>query len=439
MMAAQEAPRTLFAVSQTLEWSPALLTLLSAMGGPRAYWRDAASGTTHAAFGAAAEVRAAGPERFETIQAEVALWSTRVQDWPDQPLKAPRWFGGFGFTPAQEYGIWSAFPPAYFFLPAVQVALASHGMCTVTVIGEEQPAALQAALASWLSGATEAEGSTPPAAVTGVRWSTIERWRSMVNDVQAGICAGHVRKVVLARSGDVQFDAEVEPAALLEVLAARYPECTTFLIGPRAGSAFFGATPEVLIDKRGCALRTVALAGSRRRGVTPEEDRALGEELLASPKEREEHALVVEDVRARLLQIADDMHIPDTPELMRLSNIQHLHTPIQAVLRQPEHVLSLVSRFHPTPALGGEPREAAVRMLAHLEAEPRGWYAAPVGWFDQQGDGQFVVAIRSAVCAGREVRVYAGAGIVAGSDADAEWAETMLKFRPMLQALGVPS
>ncbi|MDW8214428.1 MAG: isochorismate synthase, partial [Roseiflexaceae bacterium] len=181
---------------------------------------------------------------------------------------------------------------------------------------------------------------------------------------------------------------------------------------------------------------TMALAGSIRRGATPDEDEHLAAVLLDSAKDRHEHQIVVDEVRKRLAPLTSRLDVGATG-VMRLSNIQHLHTPISGLLRKPCGVLPVVATLHPTPALGGEPREAAMRLIAELEPAPRGWYAAPVGWIDRRLDGQFGVAIRSAVVQATRAWLYAGAGIVAGSDPQREWDETNLKFRPMLEGLGV--
>ncbi|HLU12099.1 MAG TPA: chorismate-binding protein, partial [Oceanobacillus sp.] len=171
--------------------------------------------------------------------------------------------------------------------------------------------------------------------------------------------------------------------------------------------------------------------------ATPEEDDALAQEMLDSPKDRQEHAFVVSAVRERVRPYAKTMDVPDQPQIYRLQNIQHLYTPVRAELETHFDVLDLVGELHPTPALGGSPRRAALEAIDQLETEERGWYAAPVGWVDANGDGVFAVAIRSAVSAGNRARLYAGVGVVAESDPDKEWEETGWKFKPLLTALGV--
>jgi menaquinone-specific isochorismate synthase len=181
----------------------------------------------------------------------------------------------------------------------------------------------------------------------------------------------------------------------------------------------------------------MGLAGSAPRGTTPAADDQLARELLDSAKDRHEHALVVEALQERLAPITQTLHVPDAPVVMRLNNIQHLYTPVQGRLQAPEGVLPIVEILHPTPALGGWPRDLALEFIQTYEETPRGWYAAPVGWIDHNLDGVFAVAIRSAVVQRSRAWLYAGAGIVSDSRPAPEWEETGWKFRPILDALGV--
>ncbi len=203
----------------------------------------------------------------------------------------------------------------------------------------------------------------------------------------------------------------------------------------RGEAVFLGASPERLCDKRGLSVASDALAGSAPR--RDEGDARAAAALLESDKDRREHQVVVDAVRAALEPLATRIRVPAAPVVRTLRNVHHLWTPITATLARPLHVLDLVRALHPTPAVCGTPREAAIRWIAAHEPDPRGWYAGAVGWFDAEGDGAFNVAIRSGLLARREAWLYAGAGIVEGSDASLEYAETRLKQAPMLAALGL--
>jgi isochorismate synthase len=224
-------------------------------------------------------------------------------------------------------------------------------------------------------------------------------------------------------------------SAVLRRLAAGAPESTVVAV-TRGARTFLGATPERLVSVTGRSFRTVALAGSARRDADPAVDERLAAELLASEKEHEEHRIVVDVLRAALAPVATRLDIDEAPSVVRLRTIQHLRTAIEGELGAPGGLLGLVERLHPTPAVGGAPRELALEMIGEQEGLDRGWYAGPVGWLDAAGDGEFVVAIRSGVVAGRLASLFAGCGIVADSDPVREWDESTNKLRALANALG---
>jgi menaquinone-specific isochorismate synthase len=414
----------------------------------RTYWQSADGESTYAGFGAAAEIVAYGHSRFASIQEQAdALFEGALFSSTDAPL--PRLFGGFSFHADTDgyrsaSGIWSAFPSAYFVLPRCQ--LSRHGTATWLTVNryadadeidaefdavEQEFEALAARLRS-----THFERPLPH--LTALRYPLPrEAWRDAVTTATDEMRAGVYEKVVLSRTCDLTFDQAVDPVQVLAHLERRYPNAYRFLIEVLPGHSFFGATPELLASVEGSTLHTAALAGSRRRGVTPAEDDALASELITNSKERHEHAVVVDALREMLTPMVRSLDISASPSLYKLTNIQHLYTPIRAQLGEGARALDVVERLHPTPALGGYPRDEAIDAIKRLETVERGWYASPVGWIDPNGDGTFAVAIRSAVSAGDTARLYAGAGIVTDSDPDREWDETGLKFKPLLDTLGV--
>ncbi|HEY0582716.1 MAG TPA: isochorismate synthase, partial [Chloroflexota bacterium] len=244
--------------------------------------------------------------------------------------------------------------------------------------------------------------------------------------------------VVLARAERATMDPPRDVQHALRDLAERYPECTIFAVA-QPDACFLGATPERLIALRHGLASTMALAGSAPRGVTPAHDEALAQQLLCSPKERAEHAVVVGALRDGLTRagLCTRIIADARPRVQKLANVQHLLTPIRAQVVAGTDVLSLVARLHPTPAVGGYPREAALRLIRDREGLDRGWYAGPIGWVDARGDGEFVVGIRSALVRHGQATLFAGCGIVAESDAAAEYAESTWKLRPMRAALGL--
>jgi menaquinone-specific isochorismate synthase len=422
-----------------------------AHGQPRYYWESSRDSVALAGSGTAVELVAWGEKRFETIhQRARELFADAVNFNPVEPLAAPRLFGGFSFY--EDFvpdNTWWDFTPAHFVLPHYQL-LHVDGEAWLTInanvpldedpqsIRPELREALQAKIAELQAVDSRAQDveASPQQPLQVDYPMSFDTWQEKILNATDRMKRGDLNKVVLSRVAELRFDRRVDVLAALEYLAGAYPDTYRFLFEPRPFHAFYGATPELLVEVAGTQVKTMALAGSIGRGSTPEADDANARELLASEKDRYEHQLVVEQIRRRLLPLTDELHIGEAG-IMRLSNIQHIHTPICGVLKGQDGVLSLVHALHPTPAMGGDPRDLAMRLIQQMEPVPRGWYAAPIGWIDQNMNGQFGVGIRSALAQDRRVWMYAGAGIVAASDPQKEWDETALKFRPMLDALGI--
>lgn len=421
----------------------------AAEGQARFYWENNDERIAFAGAGAAVELMAWGPDRFAKIMANAReLYDGAYVEEEDNPLTAPRLFGGFSFR--HDFMLdntWSIYTPAFFALPHYQL-LSKDGAAWLTINAQipldESPATVMPDMRTALEQKIAQLRASEPCMGTGEENAlqsidypmSYPVWESMIEEATQGIRAGALRKVVLARAAELRFHEHVKLLPILRHLAAHYANCYRFLFEPRPRYAFYGASPELLASVRGRRLETMALAGSAARGDTAEADRRLGDALLSSAKERHEHDIVVEKMCQRLSPMTKSLKI-QPPRLLKLSNIQHINTPIHAALTQPSGILPLIETLHPTPALGGDPRQDALRLIRDLEPIPRGWYGAPVGWIDSNCDGQFAVAIRSAVAQESRAWVYAGAGIVADSIPRREWEETELKFRPMLEAHGL--
>lgn len=267
-------------------------------------------------------------------------------------------------------------------------------------------------------------------------------WTEMVQQAINLIQLGKLDKVVLARALDVIAEQAFNPAMVLQILRLNYPECISFLFDYGLGVTFLGATPELLLKFQGCGehlkLQSEAVAGSTPRGKTEVQDNLIGDRLLASLKDLNEHKIVVKSICDRLQNMGAEL-IGDLepPRLLKLSNVQHLYTPITAILPNTNWLsaFDVLAQLHPTAAVGGEPREQAIKFMQEWESSDRGWYAAPVGWVNGNGEGAFAVGIRSGYIQGNVARVYAGAGIVADSLPADELKETTIKFEALLRAL----
>jgi isochorismate synthase len=216
-------------------------------------------------------------------------------------------------------------------------------------------------------------------------------------------------------------------------LRSAFPSCFCFCVGTREGG-FIGASPELLVRREGARVASVALAGSSRRSADPAVDDHLGQRLLRSDKDRKEHAIVASRIERALAPLSVWVAAGSEPELIKVANIQHLATPVRAQLTEPVSAVELAGILHPTPGVGGEPWEVA-RDVMPLERMDRGWYAAPVGWMDSAEDGDFCVALRCALVSGNVAHCYAGVGVVADSDPEAELAESEVKLQALLPVL----
>lgn len=267
-----------------------------------------------------------------------------------------------------------------------------------------------------------------------VRWQdgslTALQWERAVATAVGRIRAGELGKVVLARDLRAAAEQPIDMRVLLRRLASRYPDCYTFSCG-----GLVGATPELLIRRDGNQISSLVLAGTTPRGSCAEEDATLGAAMLASAKDVEEHRYAVASVRDVLAGLCARLSVEPRPSLLALANVQHLATRITGELSDDRSALSVAAALHPTAAVCGTPTEAAMELIRELEGMDRGRYAGPVGWIDGQGNGDWGIALRCAEIDGPRARLFAGCGIVADSDPEAELAEAQPKFRPMQYAL----
>jgi isochorismate synthase len=396
-----------------------------------------------ATLGAAAEVVSRGPGRFAEVAARCAeLVRERAAVEPeDLPAGAgPVWVGGFAFADdGAAAPQWSSFPPALLVLP--ELALLRRGGRTLLTAcaftgGEVDPIAdrLAARLAALRPAPIPLADPHPTGRVEIASALPPNRYEAAVADAVARIRAGELLKTVLAREVIVTAPAAHDPAVLYGALRELFASCFCFCCGTPEG-AFVGASPELLLRREGAGVATVALAGSTRRSADPAVDDHLGERLLRSAKDRSEHAIVARRIERALRPHAIWVSSEADPQLVRVANIQHMATPIHAQLAEPRSAIELAGLLHPTPAVGGEPRDRALRAIDELEDLDRGWYAGAVGWMDASEDGELCVALRSTLLRDRAAHLYAGAGIVADSDPAAELAETELKLDALLPLL----
>jgi isochorismate synthase len=404
-------------------------------------WEQPSDGIRLFGLGEALRLRGNRDSALEDARRELAAVSVALAPGVSSTTR-PRFFGGCRFEPntLPVDDAWDAFGGWQFVLPRLLVSVTSEGPGATLCVPVAEIAA-EHALTLWLDETLRClfeplprhalAGEVAPTSGAGLG---PEAWQDAVAHAVAEIDAGAFEKVVLARRSDYEQPEPIDSPAVLRSLGERYPGCRIFSF--RAGdSTWLGASPELLVELEQGTVRAASLAGSRPRGDDPIADRRLAEELLDSRKERAEHGFVVSAIAGALAPVCSGVEMPPAPSLMRMANIQHLYTPVTGIVRPGVDILDLVSRVHPTPAVGGWPRESTFDAIRRLEQMDRGWYAAPIGWVDLNGDGEFAVALRSARVSGSRATLFAGAGIVAGSVPEQELAEIELKFRPMREAL----
>ncbi|MBW4521792.1 MAG: isochorismate synthase [Scytolyngbya sp. HA4215-MV1] len=397
-----------------------------------------------AAIGTALSQEIEGDDRFLQVKNFIrsSLSSLITAETSNSAFAGPHFFCGFTFFD-QNSEQNAPFPGATVFLPCWQISrkknrstvvaniLVDSGL-NLNLISEtlcHQFQAITAIKYDWFS-----LGIDSPSPLQQKTIKDTESFQAAVASALVSIQSKHLNKIVLAHALDVVSPMPLHPVDSLHHLRQLHPDCYVFSIGNGRGQSFIGASPERLVSLHNRQLATDALAGSAPRGKTPTEDARLADGLLSSQKELHEHQVVIDFITQRLVELGLRPHLSPR-RLLQLSNIQHLQTPVQAVLPPAVHLLDVVAELHPTPAVAGTPRRLACEQIRRYENFERSLYAAPIGWVDHQGNGEFVVGIRSALVEGCHARLYAGAGIVAGSDPEREMAEVQLKLRALLGAL----
>ena len=368
------------------------------------------------AWGETARFESHGPDRFMAAEQWWLDVAGRcvVRDKADVPGSGLIAFGSFAYADS----------PGRSVLVVPEVVVGRRGKVTwVTTISRGA-----------LPPAPQIHPSEPPVGAQGAVFSdgamSGAAWETVVAEAVDRIRGGALEKVVLARDLVVDLDAPLDVRAPLAKLAQRYPSCWSFHV-----DGLFGATPEMLVRRERGLVTSRVLAGTIRRTGDDAHDLALAATLARSSKDLEEHELAVRSVADALAPHCFSMNVPESPFVLHLPNVMHLATDVTGVLADATTSLRLAAALHPSAAVGGTPTAAAVALIAEIEQLDRGRYAAPVGWIDARGDGEWGIALRCAEYDGSRVRLFAGCGIVADSDPAAELAEAAAKFVPVRDSL----
>lgn len=410
--------------------------------GERFYWQNREKTMTLVGLGHAYTIQNnAKKDRYDEVEKEWIRLTKNCEK--GQAALQPILFGGFTFDPQNEVdGEWSDFPEAYFALATYQLVLRddkayiSVNLVTKDAQAQQQFDALLKERDHLIHAAQVKEVKTyAKPEIIDCFEPHKEQYLASIDQVTSRIKEKEAEKVVIARSLALQFKERVASPQVLSQVVNEQPE--SYLFGlERNHLLFFGASPERLVKVENGRAFSSCVAGSIKRGKTAEEDTTLGQSLLNDRKNGGEHQYVVDMIAETFRKNCTDLKIPTGPRLLKIRDIQHLYTPVEGQLNSKATILQLTKHLHPTPALGGVPRQEAMAAIRKYEPMNRGLYAAPIGWLDAEGNGEFAVAIRSASLVEDKAYLYAGGGIVAHSEPQAEYEETLVKFRPMLRALG---
>ncbi|MFC9541941.1 isochorismate synthase MenF [Lysinibacillus sp. NPDC056959] len=410
--------------------------------GERFYWQNREKTMTLVGLGHAYTIQNnAKNDRYDAVEVE---WKKITKNCvKGQSELQPILFGGFTFDPLNNVaGEWTDFPEAFFALATYQLVIrddkAFVSIHLLSKDGQAEPQfdALRKERDHLIHAAQVKEVKTySKPEITSYFEPYKEPYLASIDQVTALIKQKKADKVVIARSLALQFKEEVSSPQVLSQIIHEQPE--SYLFGlEHQELLFFGASPERLVKVEKGRAFSSCVAGSIKRGKTAEEDEAYGQSLLNDSKNGGEHQYVVDMIAETFRKNCVEMKVPDSPRLLKIRDIQHLYTPVEGQLNNEATILQLTKSLHPTPALGGVPRKEAMAAIRKYEPMDRGLYAAPIGWVDAEGNGEFAVAIRSAALVKDKAYLYAGGGIVADSEPQSEYEETLVKFRPMLRALG---
>ena len=405
---------------------------------------DPPQGVSMSGVGVAWKIQLRGEDRFRRLRqaADPVLQATVVSTYGAAAPLEPRVLGGFSFdVGSADDPLWRDFGDGCFTLPRFVYGVVDGRAGLALVVHGQETAGDEAA---WIDRTVEllhrlearaeepADMPSPLQAVDGLDAEQVSDpdWIRRIEDIRQAIAQGEVEKIVAARRCGVDLPSNLpsnlSATQVLALLGHGLKASTRFAFSRPSGT-FLGATPERLLAKEGRRIHTEALAGSIERGH--------GDDLLDSGKDRLEQQLVVDSIVRRLEPLCDRLQVAARPTIRELRDVLHLHTPILGTLSAECHILDLVETLHPTPAVGGVPTQAALDWIRERETHARGWYAAPIGWFDARGDGELAVALRSCVLTPSQAYLFVGAGIVADSDPAAELRETELKKQALLSAL----
>ena len=410
----------------------------------RVYWDQPSEGFSFAGLGSVFEASSFKYKSLEDIRNIINSTMKSSVSISDNSLIGPKIIGGHSFASYSGFDTtWNDFPRKYFVLPEC-LGTSSDDGTWLTISRMISAAEDLNNIKNEFIKTVDFYQNRLPVTLPPISRVAVDRYRAIPSkseykstllSILEKIKPNYLEKVVLSRSHHVKVGKGFSVISAMQLLRNTYSKCTNFFFALPDKGIFFGSTPERLIKLKNHNLQTEALAGTIARGKNMEEDRIFRESLFQSTKERKEHDLVKEQIIRKLEPFASEINVSDYPKVLKLKNVQHLHTPINIELKSNISILDIVKILHPTAAVAGAPTEKAIEIIKKMETHDRGWYSGPIGWINRNGDGEFYVSLRSAFVKNEEAHVFAGGGIVSESHPDKEWEETELKLRPIISAL----
>lgn len=416
----------------------------------RFFWDHPRNNISISAAGKIRELKSTGISRFDDISKKTKELKKKISAYTaiTHSMAGPLFLGGYSFGDHNISPIWKKFGAARFILPEWTLVKTGDKYLLTLIIERRNKAVhdiyteIIERVTDFLNISGKSNGSCgknhPDEQNMLCNYQSLDEkkhWVSRVEKAKEHIFDKDFEKIVLARTVELKSKHPLSPTLLSYHLRQSYPECYNFIVQVDENTSFIGATPERLAAFEDGIFKTEGLAGSASRGKSASEDAAIAQSLMRSEKDLEEHQFVVRAIDDSLSPYSYKVDHPNRPQIKKLSNVQHLFTPISASIKEGVQIHELLKKLHPTPAVGGYPKIDSVPYIMEIEQIERGWYSAPVGWYNLNGCGEFAVAIRSALLYKNRAHLYAGCGIVSDSDPESEWEETIMKFEPMTNAL----
>ena len=383
-----------------------------------------------------------GEGRFAITDKKIKEWKNNfVNNWETVSIKRiPLFLGAMKFTPEHNDEIWQDFNDSTWFVPEVMLLIENSNQFLFFNFTYSQSTSKNSILKKFqkkvekiFSDETINANQNHPK-VIGIEGNTPKdkkKWKNLVSEGIQKIGENQIEKIVLSRKVELKLSDEPNLDYILSKLKSGYPECYLFIYH-HGKSSFFGATPEKLAEFSDGNVEIDALAGSAPRGLTEAEDKKIEDELLKDNKNLNEHNFVVTHIKSSITNLTNDFSMDENHKIKKLANIQHILTKITAKMNEPNMILNLLKELFPTPAICGNPKDTSLHLIKKMEGYRRGLYSGIIGWFNFNDEGDFAVAIRSALSTNNKLIAFAGCGIVEDSDPESEFKETELKLKTIM-------